>query len=218
MVNIDMNEINTYTLAELAGKTGLTERTVRYYIEQVLPPHHKQGRGKLARYGEDTLNCIRFILLVKKRYGFKPGQAKGVLADVPQETIDRVLRGEEELAVMTVPSAPHVMESRRVGRMRSASERLEKYGEVEPLSRLSTESIMDVRESRADLKSFKKLSQLKGLFSPESHSEPVGPWQTIFTDEQIRIQCRSKHKLTEHQEEQIKAAAKLIELTLKKSP
>ena len=100
-----MNNDHTYTLAALAEKTGLTERTVRYYIEKVLPPHHKQGRGKLARYSQDTLNSIRFIVLVGERYGFKPGQAKGVLADVPQETIDRVVRGEEELAVMTVPSA-----------------------------------------------------------------------------------------------------------------
>ena len=44
-----MNNDHTYTLAALAEKTGLTERTVRYYIEKVLPPHHKQGRGKLAR-------------------------------------------------------------------------------------------------------------------------------------------------------------------------
>ena len=64
-----MNKDHTYTLAELAEETGLTERTVRYYIERVLPPHHKQGRGKLARYGQDTLNCIRFILLVQGRPG-----------------------------------------------------------------------------------------------------------------------------------------------------
>ena len=50
-----MNENHSYTLAELAEETGLTGRTVRYYIEQVLPPHHKQGRGKLARYGQDIL-------------------------------------------------------------------------------------------------------------------------------------------------------------------
>ena len=105
-----MNKDHTYTLAELAEETGLTGRTVRYYIEQVLPPHHKQGRGKLARYGQDTLNCIRFIVLAGERHGIKPGQAKGVLADLPQETIDRVVRGEEELAVMTVPSTSAKMD------------------------------------------------------------------------------------------------------------
>src|SRR5210317_1749014 len=126
-MDMHMNKDHTYTLAELAEVTSLTERTVRYYIEQVLPPHHKQGRGKLARYGEDTLNCIRFILLVRDRYGFKPGQAKGVLADVPQETIDRVVRGEEELAVMSVPSVKAKMSIARVSSMPSASARMAKH-------------------------------------------------------------------------------------------
>ena len=84
-----MNEDQTYTLAELADKCGLTERTARYYIENVLPSHHKKGRGKLAQYGQDTYNCFQFIQQAKKRYGFRPGQIQGVLASIGQETIDR---------------------------------------------------------------------------------------------------------------------------------
>ena len=38
----------------LAADFDLTPRTARHYIENVLPAHHKTGRGKLARYGQDT--------------------------------------------------------------------------------------------------------------------------------------------------------------------
>ena len=211
-----MNKDHTYTLAELAEETGLTERTVRYYIERVLPPHHKQGRGKLARYGQDTLNCIRFILLVRERYGFKPGQAKGVLADVPQETIDRVVRGEEELAVMTVPSAPVRSKRVKASRMPRASSRMAKYMETENLSHQTEQPIQD----RLDVLIDAEVSESKpeqDLFESAAYSidEAVNPWQTVFADGQVRVQCRGVRSLTSHQEEQIEAAARLIELALK---
>ena len=211
-----MNKDHTYTLAELAEETGLTERTVRYYIERVLPPHHKQGRGKLARYGQDTLNCIRFILLVRERYGFKPGQAKGVLADVPQETIDRVVRGEEELAVMTVPSAPVSSNRMKASRMPRASSRMAKYMETENLSHQTEQPIQD----RLDVLIDAEVSESKpeqDLFESAAYSidEAVNPWQTVFADGQVRVQCRGVRSLTSHQEEQIEAAARLIELALK---
>ena len=211
-----MNKDHTYTLSELAEETGLTERTVRYYIERVLPPHHKQGRGKLARYGQETFNCIRFILLVRERYGFKPGQAKGVLADVPQETIDRVVRGEEELAVMTVPSAPVSSNRMKASRMPRASSRMAKYMETENLSHQTEQPIQD----RLDVLFDAEVSEAKpeqDLFESAAYSidEAVNPWQTVFAEEQVRVQCRGVRSLTSHQEEQIETAAKLIRLALR---
>ena len=210
-----MNKDHSYTLAELAEKTGLTDRTVRYYIEQVLPPHHKQGRGKLARYGEGTLNCIRFIVLVGERYGFKPGQAKGVLADVPQETIDRVVRGEEELAVMTVPSVHTKMSIERASSMPSSSARMAKHVTGDQ-HRMKASRVM---EDRPDALLDAEMSGPN--FEPEidemasySVAERIDPWRPIFADEQVRIQCRGRHKLTSYQEEQIEIAARLIELAL----
>ena len=211
-----MNKDHTYTLAELAEDTGLTERTVRYYIERVLPPHHKQGRGKLARYGQDTLNCIRFILLVRERYGFKPGQAKGVLADVPQETIDRVVRGEEELAVMTVPSAPVRSKRVKASRMPRASSRMAKYIETENLSHQTEQPIQDRLDALIDAEVSESKPE-QDLFESAAYSidEAVDPWQTVFADGQVRVQCRGERRLTSHQREQIEAAARLIELALK---
>ena len=210
-----MNKDHTYTLAELAEETGLTERTVRYYIERVLPPHHKQGRGKLARYSENTLNCIRFILLVRERYGFKPGQAKGVLADVPQETIDRVVRGEEELAVMSVPTAQAKMSIERVSSMPSSSARMAKHmtGDQHRMkaSRVMENSPGPLFDAEMSAPNFEpEINEMASY----SVTERIDPWRTIFADEQVRIQSRGKGKLTSHQQEQIEAAARLIELAL----
>ena len=211
-----MREDHTYTLAELADQTGLTERTVRYYIEKVLPPNHKQGRGKLARYGQDTLNCIRFILLARERHGIKPGQAKGVLADVPQEIIDRVVRGEEELAVMTVPSGPTRVEPERAMFQRSASMRRKNYVVEESRSPNPSPATKDSLESMSDWEMSEPMADMElSTLSASSPPEPRIRWRTVFADEQLRIQCRGKSNLTAHQEEQIKAAAKLIELALK---
>ena len=211
-----MNKDHSFTLAELAEETGLTDRTVRYYIEQVLPPHHKQGRGKLARYSEDTLNCIRFILLAGERYGIKPGQAKGVLADVPQETIDRVVRGEEELAVMTVPLTPSRMKRARPDSLHRASERMEKYMTVKESSHKTSRPRQDPLEAMfdAEMPSSSSAPEVSESFA-FSLAGSEEPWRTIFADEQVRIQRRGNRKLTSHQEEQIEAAAKLIGLALR---
>lgn len=211
-----MNPNHTYTLPELAEATGLTERTVRYYIEQVLPPHHKQGRGKLAQYSQDTLNCLRFIVLAGERHGIKPGQAKGVLASVPQETIDRVVRGEEELAVMTVPTELIRQPSAGAGRFSRASKRMENI-QARENRHFGGSSATEHRASYM-LKSELRSPDRATLMEPSaafSLSAPDEPWQTIFSDGQLRIQYRGNRKLTAHQQEQIEVAARLIELALK---
>jgi len=211
-----MNENKRYTLVQLAEETGLTERTVRYYIEQVLPPQHKQGRGKLARYGQDTLNSIRFIVLVGERYGFKPGQAKGVLARVPQETIDRVVRGEEELAVMTVPMETAAMKPSSTRGLSRSSERMSNYKASKQRSLKTARPLKDRMEILPDAE-MSSMEPGPEYYEPVAYSiaEPAEPWRTIFTDQQVRIQCRGERRLTPHQQEQIETAAHLIKLALK---
>lgn len=211
-----MNEDRNYTLAELAETTGLTERTVRYYIEQVLPPHHKQGRGTLARYGIATLNAIRFILLAGERYGFKPGQAKVVLAGIGQDTIDAVVRGEEELAVMTVPLDAPVMQLSRAASLSRASARMEKYKLMEPRSPEADRSPRMPKNPRPEDVMF-RLEEPGTVFEPSVNypSAPDNdPWHTIFTRGPVRIQFRGRHLPNAHQREQLEAAARLIELAL----
>ena len=211
-----MNENHSYTLVELAEETGLTGRTVRYYIEQVLPPHHKQGRGKLARYGQDTLNSIRFIMLVGERYGFKPGQAKGVLARVPQETVDRVVRGEEELAVMTVPMDTANTLPPRASSLPRSSARMTKDQTSRQHSLKTAPPMEDRMDLMAEAEMFGADSEMEDFeLTAYSIEDVISPWRSVFADDQLRIQYQGNHRLTPHQEEQIATAARLIELALK---
>jgi DNA-binding transcriptional MerR regulator len=91
-----------YTLEQLAREFGLTPRTARHYIEKLLPPHHKQGRGKQARYGQDTRNCFDFIRKTRTQK-FTTAQISSLLRALSQEQIDRVAYGVEELAIVPRP-------------------------------------------------------------------------------------------------------------------
>ena len=198
-----------YTLEELAQDFDLTERTARYYIENVLPPHHKKGRGKKSEYGQDTWNCFAFLQLARERYGLRPGQVAEVLADIPQSTIDRVASGEEELAVATIPSAPSYS-----GPTKRASERARRYLPMNP-----------IKQARHSLYSFDPISAHKDMLqsdlsalSPEyetNETRYAPEWQQVFRDDLVRIQCRLEEPLDDHQLEQIEMAAKLIRLALK---
>jgi len=89
-----------YTLEQLAEDFELTPRTARHYVENVLPGHHKKGRGKLARYGQDTWNCFAFIQKARVEK-LTTAQIAGVLADLDQAQIDRVAEGMEVKDRMT---------------------------------------------------------------------------------------------------------------------
>lgn len=54
----------TYSFAELAAEAGLTERTLRSYIQrELIPRGSSKGRG--ARYGEDHLDRLRLIARIR---------------------------------------------------------------------------------------------------------------------------------------------------------
>ena len=97
-----MNDAPRYSLQELADAFGLTPRTARHYIENVLPPHHKSGRGRRARYGQDTWNCFAFIRKAR-RDQLTMAQIATLLGELAQPAIDRVARGLEDLFI--VPAA-----------------------------------------------------------------------------------------------------------------
>lgn len=96
-----------YTLEQLARQFGLTARTARHYIENVLPPHHKQGRGKQARYGRDTRNCFAFVRKARAQK-LSTAQISSLLRTFRQEQIDRVAYGVEELVIVPRPATEPV--------------------------------------------------------------------------------------------------------------
>ena len=210
-----MNDDRTYILAELAQAFDLTKRTARYYIEKTLPPHHKKGRGKLARYGQDTYNCFHFLMLVRGRYGFGPSQVRGLLADIPQETVDRIVRGEEELAVMGVPSGPGKTGGWQTGELLRASKRATRFREqvqrepkVAQLARERAES------APGPAPQVPESAPVFAEPTADAGDEPRGTWQIVYADNKVRIQYRGELRLSHLQEEQIEVSAWVIKQAL----
>jgi DNA-binding transcriptional MerR regulator len=199
-----MNQTNTYTLEDLAKDFGLTPRTARHYIENVLPPHHKTGRGKRARYGKDTWNCFAFIQKVRQESGFTATQLAGVMAELDQQQIDRVVEGREELRVATIPSF-------------SASERHVSRGGLPRASqRARTKST--IQESKPDIDAMfmpeEPAAESRELFDQlESFSEKASPsWQNLYADDELRVSY--KGQASREQREQVELTAQLIKKML----
>jgi len=192
-----MNE-PTYTLEALAKAFRLTPRTARHYIENVLPPHHKKGRGKLARYGQDTWNCFAFILKARQEK-LTTTQISSVLTDLDQAQVDRVAEGLEELTIVPTPLA----ESRDYLSspvMASASSR--------------RDSMMSGSGPQNDDMSF----SLERAEEPEADhpgaDRPSPPrWQLLYSDDELQITHQGD--AGREQREQVRLAAKLIKLILK---
>src|SRR5438128_1778603 len=70
------------TLAELAERAGVSERTIRYYIQFGLLPA-PEGAGSKTRYRRSHLGRLRFIRLLQERH--LPLNAIGKLLAQPSE-------------------------------------------------------------------------------------------------------------------------------------
>ena len=199
-----MNQTNTYTLEDLAKDFGLTPRTARHYIENVLPSHHKKGRGKLARYEQDTWNCFAFIQKVRQESGFTATQLAGVMAELDQQQIDRVVEGREELRVATIPSF-------------SASEKRVSRGGL-PRASQRAKAKYTVQESRPDIDAM-CMSESPAAENSEffdqlnSIDEETSPsWQELYADDELRISY--KGQASHEQREQVELTAQLIKKML----
>ena len=192
-----MNKEPGYTLEELAESFELTPRTARHYIENVLPAHHKKGRGKLAHYGQDTWNCFAFIQKARAEK-LTTAQISGVLADLDQAQIDRVAQGQEELTIVPTPS----IESRGIfsaDRMASPSRRMSRMLVDEPPPPQSPAM----------------MSTAPPNFEAEVFSEPQSAprWQVLYSDDELQITHQGD--ASAEQREQVRLAAKLVKRILK---
>jgi DNA-binding transcriptional MerR regulator len=96
-----LTETATYSLDDLAGAFDLTPRTARHYVEKILPPVHRTGRGRRARYDKDTWNCFAFIRRAR-RDGLTLAQIADLLNQLDPSHIDQVARGFEALSIVPV--------------------------------------------------------------------------------------------------------------------
>ncbi len=58
---------NEYLIQDLADKTGISLRTIRYYQQEGLLPE-PENRGKFAYYNDDHLERLKLIQELKKNY------------------------------------------------------------------------------------------------------------------------------------------------------
>ena len=177
----------TYNLDELADAFGLTPRNARHWIENILPPHHKTGRGKVARYGQDTWNCFAFVQRAREEK-LTSAQIARVLGELGQDRIDRIAEGQEELAVVSMLSRPLLEESDFAPPLPGAPSRVHR------------------RPSRAP-----EFTDEYRVFSPmekESASSFEPRWRTLYADNTLRIQHRGE--ADRQQREQVRKAAELI--------
>ncbi len=100
-----------FDIAELARRTGLSSRTLRYYGELGLVLPEGRGPGRRRRYGREALERIRFIRRLKKlgltlmeigelNQSFGSGQTASMLARLEallENHLGRVRRRIEEL-------------------------------------------------------------------------------------------------------------------------
>ena len=193
-----MDKADSYTLEELAADFDLTPRTARHYIENVLPPHHKTGRGKLARYGQDTWNCFSFIQKVRRESGFTAAQLADVLATLDQAQIDRVVEGREEMRIVTSPSL-------------SASKRRSVNLDIPRASeRAASRSIFKKSKSEDTFSSKSPVMESRELFRylKDKKAEAAPSWKTLYDDDRLRISF--KGEVDRKKREQVDLAAKLI--------
>ena len=193
-----MDKPDTYTLEELAADFDLTPRTARHYIENVLPAHHKTGRGKLARYGQETWNCFSFIQRVRRESGFTAAQISDVLATLDQAQIDRVAEGREEMRIVTSPSLSASKLHNLKHDIPRASQRAALRSPLEDLQSDMTFS------SESPVMENSELFQ----YSLDQDEEASPSWKTLYDDDQLRITF--KGEANREQREQVDLAAKLI--------
>jgi len=214
----------TYTLEELAEAFDLTPRTARHYIENILPAHHKKGRGKLARYGRDTWNCFAFIRKARQER-LTSEQMSRVLAELSQDQIDLVASGLEDLTIVPTTTGLYSMDEAPSTRMASAARRRGNYmpddlsvSKNEELSVLQEDLAPQRKAEIAKESKYRESAEVKMAMAPDmdfSASQPLSApsWRVLYSDDQLQITHRGE--ADREQREQIRLAARLIKRILK---
>jgi MerR family transcriptional regulator, repressor of the yfmOP operon len=90
-------ELPCYTIEQVAQRTGLTKRTLRYYEEVgLLPPTDRTG-GNYRRYSEEDIKLLQQIKELRDLLGFSLNDIRKLLdAESERGQIKRAYRQETE--------------------------------------------------------------------------------------------------------------------------
>jgi len=95
--NLLMNEPRLYTIEQVAARTGLTKRTLRYYEEVGLLPPTDRTEGNYRRYSEDDIARLERIKNLRELLGFSLADIRKLLeADDERDHIKVAYKQETE--------------------------------------------------------------------------------------------------------------------------
>lgn len=105
-----MAKEQTYSIADLGEMTGISPRTIHFYIQKGLIPG--VGRqGPKSRYAAQHLYTLLFIKRLQEEARLTLGEIAETLPRVPPRIIEAVARGDQPLEVLNLRSAPASEES-----------------------------------------------------------------------------------------------------------
>jgi len=97
--NAITNEPPLYTIEQVAARTGLTKRTLRYYEEVGLLPPTDRTEGNYRRYSEDDVARLERIKNLRELLGFSLADIRKLLeADDERDHIKVAYKQETEPA------------------------------------------------------------------------------------------------------------------------
>ena len=207
-----MNNDRTYTLEQLAADFGLTARTARHYLEHLLPPHHRQGRGKRARYGQHTRNCFALIRKAREEK-LTSAQISNLLHAFSQQQIDRVAGGLEELVIVPRPAAEPI----EVASSPCMAEDFPGFS-LADRGGPSLNDISYLERAVSDIGAGPSAGG-RGFASSRPNAVPgamPGPtprWRVLYSDDELQITHQGQ--ATEEQREHVRLAVALIKRILK---
>ena len=100
----------TYTLDDLVRLTGFSKRQIRFYITKKLVPGAGESRGPHAVYGEETLQRLRLLGVLKEKRIEPTGRAMTLdeighaMDTLSADGIEALLGGHAELTVLDTES------------------------------------------------------------------------------------------------------------------
>jgi DNA-binding transcriptional MerR regulator len=140
---ISNDEQSYYTIEQVATRTGLTKRTLRYYEEVGLLPPTGRTEGNYRRYSESDVERLERIKELRDLLGFSLGEIRELLraeeergqirVAYQQETETPVKIAQLDRADELIREQLHLIEQRFIGleQMRtSLLVRLERHAEI----------------------------------------------------------------------------------------
>ena len=195
-----------YTLEDLEKISGMSIRTLRFYIQEGLLPG-PDTRGKFARYSQKHLDSIRFIHRLKELH-IPLQQIRHLLNTMSSEDIERIIQSKSE-SNFTFSSPPLFSKDENSEVKSVKTERSSALDYIRSLENL--QDSLKVNDSNPRYPAPSAPSQASAPLSKVYISQPVKngeTWHRIRLAEDVELQVRQPMS-----RERERVVEELIEIT-----